>query len=70
MTVTITEQHLYIGVVVFFMVMQILQWAAIRKLQRECDRLWEQLGTIVAAVSSQLIGMQKDLNSKEDKKAG
>lgn len=50
--------------------MQVLQWNAISKLQKECDRIWEQLGTLVAGVSNKIIDIQKDLNSKEDKKAG
>ena len=70
MTVTITQEHFYIGAIVFLVLMQVLQWNAISKLQKECDRIWEQLGTLVAGVSNKIIDIQKDLNSKEDKKAG
>jgi hypothetical protein len=70
MTVTITQEHFYIGTIVFLVLMQVLQWNAISKLQKECDRIWEQLGTLVAGVSNKIIDIQKDLNSKEDKKAG
>lgn len=68
MTVTITQEHFYIGTIVFLVLMQVLQWNAISKLQKECDRIWEQLGTLVAGVSNKIIDIQKDLNSKEDKK--
>ena len=68
MTITITEQHFYIGLIAFLVVMQVWQWVVIKKLQRECERIWEQLGTLVAGVSNKIIDIQKDLNSKEDKK--
>ena len=70
MTITVTQEHLYLGVIGLLMVMQVLQWRAINKLKKECDRIWEQLGTLVSGVSNQIISIQKDLNSKEDKKAG
>lgn len=68
MTVTITQEHFYIGVIVLLMVLQIFQWRFIYKLNKECDRIWEQLGTLVSGVSNQIISIQKDLSTKEDKK--
>lgn len=70
MTITLTQEHLYIGIIVFLILMQILQWRYIIKLQNECERIWEQLGTLVSGVSNQIISLQKDLSTKEDKKAG
>lgn len=70
MTITITQEHFYIGLIAFLMILQVLQWRSINKLKKECDRIWEQLGTLVSGVSNQIISIQKDLNSKEDKKAG
>ncbi len=46
MTVTITQEHFYIGTIVFLVLMQVVQWVTIKKLQNECDRIWEQLGTL------------------------
>lgn len=68
MTITLTQEHLYIGVIAFLSILQIFQWVFIRKLQNECDRIWEQLGTLVSGVTNQIISIQKDLGSKEDKK--
>jgi|LakMenEpi03Aug12_release.lakeMendotaPanAssembly.Ray.scaffolds.fasta_scaffold108505_5 hypothetical protein len=70
MTITVTQEHLYIGIIAFLMVLQLFQWRSIHKLKKECDRIWEQLGTLVAGVSNQIISIQKDINNKEDKKAG
>ncbi len=68
MTVTLTQEHLYIGVIVLLIILQVVQWVTIKKLQNECDRIWEQLGTLVSGVTNQIISIQKDLGSKEDKK--
>lgn len=70
MTITVTEEQMYLGVIGFLCILQILQWAAIKKLQKECDNLWNQIGTLVAGVSNQIISIQKDLNNKQDKKTG
>jgi hypothetical protein len=70
MTITLTQEHLYIGVIVLLIILQVVQWVTIKKLQNECDRIWEQLGTLVSGVTNQIISIQKDLGSKEDKKAG
>jgi hypothetical protein len=70
MTITLTQEHLYIGIIAFLGFLQLVQWKSIKKLQDECDKLWEQLGTLVSGVSNQIISIQKDLNSKEDKKTG
>lgn len=70
MTITLTQEHLYIGTIAFLCILQVLQWVAIKRIQKECDRIWEQLGTLVSGVSNQIISLQKDLSTKEDKKAG
>ena len=70
MTITLTQEHLYIGVIVLLIILQVVQWVTIKKLQNECDRIWEQLGTLVSGVTNQIISIQKDLGSKEGKKAG
>lgn len=68
MTVTVTREQLYLGVIVLLCILQILQWVAIKKLQRECESLWTQVAALVSGVSNQIISIQKDLNNKEDKK--
>ena len=68
MTITITQEHFYLGVIVLLMIVQMFQWRAIYKLKGECDKIWEQLGTLVSGVSNQIISIQRDLSGKEDKK--
>ena len=68
MTVTFTPEHLYIGIIVILIGLQIYQLRLINKLEKDCDDIWAQLGTLVGNITSQILSLQKDLNSKEDKK--
>jgi hypothetical protein len=68
MTVTFTSEHLYIGIIVVLIGLQIYQLRLINKLEKECDDIWAQLGTLVGNITSQILSLQKDLNGKEDKK--
>jgi hypothetical protein len=68
MTITFTPEHLYIGIIVFLMIIQIYQQRTIKKLERECDDIWAQMGTLVGNITSQMLSMQKDINDKQDKK--
>lgn len=70
MTITVTEQQMYIGIIVLLVVLQIYQQRQIKSLEKDCSDIWSQLGTLVASLSSQMLQMQKDINSKQDKKTG
>lgn len=68
MTVTLTSEHLYISIIVVLSILQITQWVYIRKLINECNSLWEQMQILAIGLSNQIGIIQKDLNSKQDKK--
>ena len=68
MTITFTQEHLYVGIIVVLVVIQIYQQNLIKKLEKECDDIWSQLGTLVGSISNQVISLQKDINNKQDKK--
>ena len=68
MTITLTQEQFYIGIIVILIGIQIYQQRLIKKLEQECDDIWAQLGTLVGNITSQVLSMQKDINSKEDKK--
>jgi len=68
MTITFTQEHLYIGIIVVLLLLQVYQVRLIKKLEKECDDIWAQLGTLVGNVTSQILSMQKDINDKQDKK--
>ena len=68
MTVTFTQEHLYVGIIIVLIAIQIYQQRAIKKLEQECDDIWTQLGTLVGSVSKELISIQKDIANKQDRK--
>ena len=68
MTLTLTPEHLYIGIIVILVAIQLYQQRTINKLEKECDDIWSQMGTLVGNITSQMLSMQKDINDKQDKK--
>lgn len=68
MTVTLTQEHLYVGIIIVLIAIQIYQQRTIKALEKECDDIWAQLGTLVGNITSQIMTMQKDINDKQDKK--
>ena len=68
MTVTFTQEHLYVGIIIVLAGIQIYQQRIIKKLEKECDDIWSQLGTLVGSLTRQILSLQKDINSKQDKK--
>ena len=68
MTITITPEYVYLGVVLLLMFIQVVQWAAISKLKKEINSLWTQISIIAVSSGSLLEGVEKKLNAKEDKK--
>ena len=68
MTFTITEHHFYLGVVLFLLILQIRQQWQIRKLEKEDGKLWDQIGTFISALANQIVGMQKEIDNKQNKK--
>ena len=70
MTFTLNQEHLYLGVILFLMGMQVHQWVKINKLNDEVQKLWDQISTFNTMVAIKLLETQKDidkLNNKENK---
>ena len=68
MTFTLNQEHLYLGVILFLMGMQVRQWIKINKLNDEVQKLWDQISTFNTMVAIKLLETQKDidkLNNKE-----
>ena len=68
MTITITPEYVYLGVVLLLMFIQVVQWATISKLKKEINSLWTQISIIAVSSGNILEGIEKKLNGKEDKK--
>ena len=69
MTFTLTQEHLYLGIILFLMGMQVRQWMKINKLNDEVQKLWDQISTFNTMVAMKLLDTQKSidiLNNKEN----
>ena len=67
MTFTITGQQLYVGLAVALIAVQIYQQTQIRNLQKDKEKLWDQISTFVSAVAIQVVQLQEDIKNKKDK---
>jgi hypothetical protein len=68
MTITLGENQVYLAVILVLMAIQVYQIKRIMELKKECDKIWEQLGTIVLSISTKMLEMQKEITNKENKK--
>lgn len=69
MTFTLTQEHLYLGVILILMVVQIFQWKQIFTLKSEVQKLWNQISIWNTMVAMKLLDTQKEidkLNNKEN----
>lgn len=67
MTITLSEGILYLIAVLVLMVIQVYQLKRIADLQKECDLIWTQVGTIVMSISTKMMEMQKDITDAKHK---
>lgn len=67
MTFTITEQQFYMGIVALLLVLQIRQQWQIRKLEKENEKLWSQIGIFISALAAEIVGIQKEIENKQNK---
>lgn len=67
MTITITAEQFYIGIIVFLSIVQMFQWSAIKKLEKECQSIWKQVEGLANLLASSLVATQKELEKKQDK---
>ena len=68
MTITLTREGIYTGVLLLLMVLQIYQWIVIKRLSKDYEKIWDQISILVVSISNQLGVFQKEINNKEDKK--
>ena len=67
MTFTITGYQFYIGVVIAIVLVQIYQQKQIRDLQKEKEKLWDQISIFVSAIAVQIVQLQEDVKNKQTK---
>ena len=69
MTITFTQEHLYLGIILILMGIQMVQWKQIFTLKSEVQKLWNQISVWNTMVAMKLLDTQKEidkLNNKEE----
>lgn len=69
MTVTFTQEHLYLSIILILMGIQMFQWKQIFTLKSEVQKLWNQISVWNTMVAMKFLETQKDidkLNNKEN----
>jgi hypothetical protein len=70
MTITFTQEHFYVGIILLLMGIQMIQWKQIFSLKSEVKKLWDQISVFNTMVAIKLLDTQKEidkLNNKENK---
>lgn len=67
MTFTVSDNQLYVGIIVVLILIQLYQQKLIRGLQKETNDIWNQIAILVTTISAELTGLQKSLSNKKDK---
>lgn len=69
MTITVTSEYLYLGVVLILMIIQAVQWFILSRVKREVSDLWTQISIIAVSSSQMLEKLEKKVDAKEDRKS-
>jgi hypothetical protein len=67
MTINISENNVYVGIIVVLVLIQIYQQSRIKHLENEVKEIWDQLGTLTFSITNKVLELHKELNSKQDK---
>lgn len=67
MTVTIQPEHIYVAIILFLMIMQVALHRSVKRLERDNEKLWDQMANLLANVTSRLMELQRDISNKQDK---
>ena len=67
MTIDISENNVYVGIIVVLVLIQIYQQSRIKHLENEVKEIWDQLGTLTFSITNKVLELHKELNSKQDK---
>jgi hypothetical protein len=68
MNITLTPEHILIGVLLLLMGLQIRQHIQLEKTKREIDKLWDQISTFNTMVALKLLETQKELAKLNENK--
>ena len=65
MTFTITTENLYLGIIIFFMLVQIYQWRVIYNMKSEIDSIWKQIHLLTINIAAEILKLKKEHDAEE-----
>jgi len=65
MTLTITTENLYLGIIIFFMLVQIYQWRVIYNMKSEIDSIWKQIHLLTINIAAEILKLKKEHDAEE-----
>jgi hypothetical protein len=65
MTFTITTENLYLGIIIFFMVIQLYQWKVIYGIKSEIESIWKQIHLLTINVAAEILKLKKEPDVEE-----
>ena len=70
MNIVLTLEHLYMGIILLLMGLQIRQHVQLEKTKEEVKKIWDQISVFNTMVAMKLLETQKDIDKLKAKKDG
>jgi hypothetical protein len=70
MNIVLTLEHLYVGIILILMGLQIRQHVQLEKAKDEVKKIWDQISVFNTMVAMKLLETQKDIDKLKEKKDG
>ena len=70
MNIVLTLEHLYMGIILLLMGLQIRQHVQLEKTKDEVKKIWDQISVFNTMVAMKLLETQKDIDKLKEKKDG
>jgi hypothetical protein len=65
MTLTISTENFYLGVIAFLTIVQIFQWRSIYKSKTEIDSIWRQIHLLTINIAAEILKLKKEPDAEE-----
>jgi hypothetical protein len=67
MTFTLEKEHIYFGVSIVVLLLQLYNTYRVNKLEKQVDSIWSQISVMAIAASSAFDKIEKKVDGKQDR---
>lgn len=67
MTFTIEKEHVYFGVCIIVLLLQLYNTYRLNRLEKEIDSIWNQISVMAMAAGSAFDKIEKKIDGKQDR---